>query len=214
MVNTLNWMDPFVFSSQDPGYGTWALYSVLRTPCSILPLRTAAKASLPNHRAKRARLHSSPVSLALWQTHHSWSRPVMFCPVLSCSVLSCPALRCAAHERISSFAAGLDRASSSSRQKPRAHCDEAQFCSFRSCSPSAPLYLGPHRCKLLVPAPAISPAAAKPWKHYTDRQRGVKRTSNALTTTIVSHLAIALDTISTSLMQTRRFDCCPSPPLC
>jgi hypothetical protein len=107
--------------SQDPGYGTWAMY--------------LHKASLPNQPAKKG-----PTSL---------SRPVSLW--LSCSLVnasSCTVLlRYHTRERISSFAAGLESAHFAGNGHS-CNCIATRRNSSSDSSSSVPLYLGPHRCKL------------------------------------------------------------------
>lgn len=115
------WMDPLIFFSQDPGYGTWAMY--------------LHKASLPNQPAKKG-----PTSL---------SRPVSLW--LSCSLVnasSCTVLlRYHTRERISSFAAKLESAHFAGNGHA-CNCIATRRNSSSDSSSAVPLYLGPHRCKL------------------------------------------------------------------
>lgn len=119
------WMDPGIFFSQDPGYGTWAMY--------------LHKASLPNQPAKKG-----PTSLSVQSL--SGSRLLLSGPLAnasSCTVL----LRYYTSERISSFAAGLESAHFAGNGHA-CNCIATRRNSSSDSSSAVPLYLGPHRCKL------------------------------------------------------------------
>lgn len=116
------WMDPGIFFSQDPGYGTWAKY--------------LHKASLPNQPAKKG-----PTSLAV----QSLSLALLLfgrCIFLHCFVALL-------HERANFFIRRRARVSSFRRQRPRVQLQLQRGATLPLTPPApVPLYLGPHRCKL------------------------------------------------------------------